>query len=256
VLKHHNIRWGTVTHLYATIDLLRRAVDAGGVDYIHVISGQDYPLHEAGKFAARCDGRIFAHFAPVDDESDYIKDRYRLLNLFYFLQTGPRIWNRLYRYLDPASRRLQRFLRISRTRFGPTDTLYKGPLWTSFPASAAASLLTDPATGELIRALRTAYVPEEVFFQTYFLNSPMRTWVVPDDLRYVDWTERNGSIPAFLDETDLPDVLASNALFARKLSTQVSSAFRDQIDAIRFPADDAARRKAGARRGARGAIKL
>jgi hypothetical protein len=107
-------------------------------------------------------------------------------------------------------------------------------VWMSIPASAASELLKDPEATDFLDAIGTAYVPEEIFFQTYFLNSPMRGSIVNDDLRYTDWRKRNGSIPAFLDESDLEPLLRSKALFARKVSSDISSDLLDEIDTARF----------------------
>jgi len=234
VVSRYSIRWGSITHLYAIIDLLRQAVHAGGVDYVHLISGQDYPLTGPGEFERRCDGRIFMNLSTLSGESKYIKDRYRYRNLFYFLQTGPRGSGRLHRLMDWPSRLIQSLLGMGRSKFGPFTRLYKGIMWMSFPAAAGAELVSDPAAAAFLRAIRTTYVPEEIFFPTYFLNSHWRESVVDDNLRHVDWTNRNGSIPAFLDESDLQPILSSNALFARKMSSDISGELLDQIDAACF----------------------
>jgi hypothetical protein len=234
VTREHAIRWGSMAHFHAIIDLLREAVDAGGVDYIHIISGQDYPLADAEEFEARCDGRIFMNFERASETSADVKERYEFRNVFYHLQTGSRAANRLYRYLDEWSRWLQKGLGLKRKGLGPFTELYKGIVWMSFPAAAAAALLEDPAADEFLRAVRTTYIPEEVFFQTYFLNSDLRGSVVNDDLRYTDWRRRNGSVPAYLDETDAEAVLGSDALFARKVSSDISAELLDRIDAERF----------------------
>jgi hypothetical protein len=242
VTREHSIRWGAMAHLHAIIDLLREATSAGGVDYIHIISGQDYPLADVQEFEARCDGRIFMNFERVSEASNYIQDRCELRNLLYFLQTGGRAANRLHRYLDGPSRWLQQRLGLRRTRFGPFDALYKGIVWMSFPAVAAEQLLGDPVAADFLRALRTMYVPEEVFFQTYFLNSDMRESIVNDDLRYTDWVHRNGSVPAFLDESDLEALMSSGALFARKMNSETSARLLDAIDATKFDDGPAVRR--------------
>jgi len=234
VINNRVVRWGSISHLRAIIDLLRLAVADGGIDYIHTISGQDYPLANSETFRSRCDGRIFMNFEPVAETSDYIQDRYRLRNYFYFLQLGSRVVNQVARVLDPPSRWLQKRVGIRRASFGPFDTLHKGMVWMSFPATAAEALLKDPVAADFLHAIRTTYIAEEIYFQTYFLNSTLRDLIVNDDLRYTDWTKRYGSTPAFLDESDLDSMLRSNALFARKMSSEISSGLLDRIDAERF----------------------
>lgn len=234
VTRRHRIRWGSIAHLTAILDLLQSAVREGGADYYHLVSGQDYPLFPAAEFVRRCDGRIFMNFQPLSDSDEHVRNRYELHNPFYFLQTGPRATNRLYRYVDAASLWLQKRLGKRRQKLGPFDTLYKGIVWMSFPAIAAEKVVSDATAEALFRALRTAYVPEEVFFQTCLLNSDLSGRVVNDDLRYTDWTRRDGSVPAFLDERDADAVLGSNALFARKMRSDVSAGLLDRIDAERF----------------------
>jgi hypothetical protein len=234
IVSSRVVRWGSIGHLRAILDLMRLAITNGGTDYIHIISGQDYPLVGSETFRTRCDGRIFMNFEAVAESSEYIQDRYWLRNYFYFLQTGSRVVNQLARVLDPPSRWLQKRLGFRRTSFGPFSTIHKGMVWMSFPASAASELLKDPEATDFLDAIGTAYVPEEIFFQTYFLNSPMRGSIVNDDLRYTDWRKRNGSIPAFLDESDLEPLLRSKALFARKVSSDISSDLLDEIDTARF----------------------
>jgi hypothetical protein len=49
------------------------------------------------------------------------------------------------------------------------------------------------------------------------MNSSFKSAIVQDDLRYVDWEYRNGSVPANLDETDFDKLVNSSKLFARKM---------------------------------------
>jgi hypothetical protein len=242
VMSRHRVRWGSIAHLDAIMDLLREAVRGGGVDYVHLISGQDYPLADAVEFQQRCDGRIFMKFEPVDEASADVRERHELRNFFHFLQGGSRAANRLYRHLDGPSRWLQKRIGLRRSRFGPFSSLYKGIVWTSFPAAAGARLLGDPRAADFLRAVRTTYIPEEVFFQTYFLNSDMRGLVVNHDLRYTDWRRRNGGVPAYLDESDIDAVMDSDALFVRKVSSEISLALLDEIDAERFDEGPALKR--------------
>lgn len=38
----------------------------------------------------------------------------------------------------------------------------------------------------------------------------------------MDWSQRNGSMPAYLDDTDYVKIKNSNCFFARKLDTNIS----------------------------------
>ena len=234
VSKRFVIRWGSHAHLQAILHLIAQALEHGGFDYLHLISGQDYPLWTADEFQRRCDGRIFIDYVRLEDEPRFVRERYELGDPFHFLLYWPRGVDRVHKFLFRKSRWIHRLIARRRTQFGPYDRIWKALVWSSFPASAARRLMDDPIAEEFLEAIRNTRVAEEIYFATYFLNSDLAGSVVKDDLRYTDWRERNGSKPAYLDESDADAVLASGALFARKVSSTVSTKLLDAVDAARF----------------------
>jgi Core-2/I-Branching enzyme len=249
VRKTFVIRWGSYTHLQAILHLLTDALRRDDFDYVHVISGQDYPLWSASEFKRRCNDRIFIDYAALNVQPDFVRNRYELGDPFHFLLTGPPGSGRIHKFLSRRSRRLHERIGTRRTQFGPYASIYKALVWSSFPAWAARPLLDDPKAHAFLEAIRTTRVAEEVFFPTYFLNSDLAPFVVKDDLRYTDWRHRNGSKPAYLDESDTERVLSSGALFARKVSSETSARLLDAIDATRFGSQANALDPSSLRRG-------
>jgi len=233
VHKKYGVWWGSFSHLQAILFLVERAVANGDVDYVHIISGQDYPICEWDEFERRCDGRIFLEYEPLEDEPEHVLRRYQTYNFFYFLQGASSFTNRLYRHLYAPSVWLQKLLRMKRSRFGNYRFIFKGCVWCSLPLQAAR-LLRGKEARQYLKSVRTAFVPEEIYFQTYFLNSELRSLVVNNDLRFTDWTFRNGSLPAFLDESDARAIGQSTALFARKMDSEISAKLLDIIDERHF----------------------
>ena len=234
VSKKFIIRWGSFAHLEAIIHLMRRATDQGHFDYIHIISGQDYPLFDAAEFELRCDGRIFIDPRRLQDEPPFVRDRYELTDPFHFVLAGAWGSRRLHKFLTRKSHYLRSLFSSRRTRFGPYSSLHKAVVWSSFPGSVASHLLNDPVAHDFLRSIRNTRLPEEIFFATYFLNSEFASSVAGDDLRFTDWEERNGSNPAYLDESDIEAALRSNSLFARKMQSGRSATLLDTIDSVRF----------------------
>jgi hypothetical protein len=70
--------------------------------------------------------------------------------------------------------------------------------------------------------------PSELFFHTIVMNSPHADSVVPDHLRYIDWSEDPG--PVILRTGDLEKMRASGKIFARKFDTEVDARVLDVID--------------------------
>jgi len=229
VHKKYGVWWGSFSHLEAILFLINRAVAHGHIDYVHVISGQDYPLCDWQEFERRCDGRIFLEYGLLDSEPEHVRRRYYTLNPFYFLQGASPVTNRLYRHLNTWSLWTQKRLGMKRRRVGRHSPVYKGCVWCSLPSAAARALGSKPAK-QYLRAVRTAFVPEEIYLQTFFLHSEFASRVANDDLRYTDWTLRNGSLPAFLDEADAGELANSTALFARKMDSKISAKLLDIID--------------------------
>lgn len=236
VNKTFAIRWGSYTHLQAILRLLAMALKREDLDYVHVVSGQDYPLWNAEEFGLRCDGSIFIDYGALQDQPPFVRDRYELADPFHFLLTRQLGSRALHKFLTRRTHRIRNWLCERRTRLGPYKSLYKSLVWSSFPASAGRLILEDPVAKSFLHAIRKTRVAEEIYFASYFLNSEVRHLVVRNGLRYIDWRERNGSNPAYLDESDAEAVLRSDALFARKVNSEHSTKLLDMIDAVRFDA--------------------
>jgi hypothetical protein len=234
VTSTYVIRWGSHTHLLAILHLMRLATAQGSFEYLHLISGQDYPLWPADEFKRRCDRQIFLDYRPLEHEPALVRDRYELGDPFHFLLTHRAGSRAVHKFLSRKSHFLRSRLSKRRSQFGPYGSLFKALVWSSIPTTAAERILNDPVAQDFLWALRNTSVAEEVFFATYFLNCDLAPLVVKNDLRYTDWRERNGSKPAYLDHSDIEDVLRSGALFARKVSSSVSIKLLDMIDEQRF----------------------
>jgi hypothetical protein len=83
---------------------------------------------------------------------------------------------------------------------------------------------------EFVRFFKYVDVPDELFFQTVIMNSPLCGSVVNDNLRYIDWKDPNAASPAILTTSDLESLTRSSKLFARKFDTTVDGDVLDLID--------------------------
>jgi hypothetical protein len=83
---------------------------------------------------------------------------------------------------------------------------------------------------KFVRFFRHVLIPEEIFFQTIVLNSPLKESLINDDLRYVHWPGDSPAHPAILREDDFESIAESSCLFARKFDTSVDAGVLDMID--------------------------
>ncbi|MBR1876701.1 MAG: hypothetical protein IJ805_06310 [Lachnospiraceae bacterium] len=164
VFSKYRITWGSIKHLYAIIALMKRALSYEDVKYIHIISGQDYPIADLSE--AENDGNIYLDFAPVPEE------RYKQYNICQVFDQRNRITEHIYR----GSVKLQKAVGIERSGLAYYKRVFKGTIWSSMPAAAAKYAVSAALGngGRLIKALYTTYLPEELFLQTVFMNSA--TW--------------------------------------------------------------------------------
>ncbi|MFL5885662.1 MAG: beta-1,6-N-acetylglucosaminyltransferase [Thermoleophilaceae bacterium] len=80
------------------------------------------------------------------------------------------------------------------------------------------------------RFYRHSFAPDESFFQTIAMSSPLAPRVVNDDLRFEKWGE-DSDHPEILTVGDLPELMRSDALFAKKFDATVDAEVMDRIDA-------------------------
>jgi len=57
----------------------------------------------------------------------------------------------------------------------------------------------------------------------------LRDKIVNNNLRFIDWTRRNGNFPANLDESDFQSLADSDKIFARKFEFPISEKLKQMI---------------------------
>ena len=215
-VSRHRCYWGGFGHVRASLKGIDYLVESGvEFDYAVLLTGQDYPLRGADdlrRFFDAAEGRSYlSHwrlpFAPWGARGglDRLEQRHVL---------GPaRTHLRL-----PGRRRLPDGLEA----FGGS------PYWAL--ARPVVEWLHGFVRGrpDVVRFFEGVYVPDELFFQSIVLSSEHAESVVDDNLRYIDW--RATPAPKVLTTDDLPAMLASGALFARKFDTDVDSDVLDALD--------------------------
>lgn len=211
-----DVGWGAYSIVEATIHGFQAIVDSGiDFDYVNLLSGADYPLQspsEIHDFFARNTGKNFMEYYSVLNE---------------WTEAVPRLTKyHLTNYNFPGKYLAQEWM----NRLLPARTMPAGlePVgrsqWMSLTLDAVRYILEylngHPA---VVKFFKLTWAPDEIIFQTILYNSPFRTSLVNDNLRYIDWSKGQAS-PKVLTEDDLERMEASGKLFARK------------FDLARFPA--------------------
>jgi hypothetical protein len=232
LVQEYKVNWGGLNHLKAILYLSAMAVEDKENVYFHLISGHDYPIKSPEFFKGFYQRQGHMNFL------EYFKvpfkgwggngglDRLEYFNLFDVFNYKS----------DTELRWINKALKIQRKigfrrGFGINfPEIYGGSTWWSLNRDALAYILDyQKKHPSYLRRFRYTLCSEEFFFQTLLLNSPMGESVSNNNLRYIDWTARNGNNPAVLDETDYQKIVASDALFARKFDYPVSYTLIEQL---------------------------
>ena len=216
LLPRRRVQWCGFSLVETALDGVQRLLNADPpLDYVVLLTGQDYPLRPAGEIESRLaagDGRSFLTYRP---------SRGRFL----------RRMTRAHWHGTIGSRKLRLPNRLMPLTFRRTLPAGLEPYDGSahWCLSRAALEYVRTRDDALVEFFRWVACPEESFFQSILLSSPLADSIVNDDLRYIDWSE-GGASPRVLTSYDLDRMLASNALFARKFDPRVDSEVLDALD--------------------------
>lgn len=222
------ICWGSFTHVEAIMELMRLALEDKSVTFMHLITGQDFPVKPLDEIEREFEKEthIYMDYMGPNNLPKTVKVRYQYYN-FFVNKNVKNIWLWNLQYLTVL---LQKIFFIKRKGIASFDAIYKGLVYISMPSDAAAYVLEyckeEPA---YLKGLRQCQVPEEFFFQTLFMNSYFKERVIKRELRYMNWEKGDGSSPAYLDESDYDAIREGNYVFARKFDSKISQKLKEKI---------------------------
>ena len=115
-----------------------------------------------------------------------------------------------------------------RAAFFARHPFHVGANWFDLHRSLVEHLRTDPFAYELYDVLRTTFIPDESYFQTYIANSAFRERRSSDYGRLI---LRPGPVPRVkvLDVGDREAIRGSGAMFARKFDTRRDRRIVDEV---------------------------
>lgn len=220
VKSREKVAWGAYSLVQATLNGFAEITRSGHpYAYVHLISGQDYPLvpYEtmAGFFQENA-GKQFMEFYPVEDVWTEAIPRLRKYHFVNFDFPGKFFAERVVNAVMPA-------------RTMPDDLVAVGrSQWFSITPDAIRYMLGYLGRHpEVVRFFRLTWGVDELIFQTLLYNSPFREHLVNDNLRYIDWSA-GGASPKNLTNADWPAIEASGKFFARKFTE--NEGILDRID--------------------------
>ena len=213
-------RWGGFSLLEATLVGIQGILASGDLpQHALLLSGQDYPLRSPAVIRAHLGERqgrnLLHHFRLPAPEWAGEGGGLNRLRYPYFERV--RYKTRLLRL--PLPRRLPRSL-----------VPYGGmALWALTGETLEWLMRFTADRPQVLDFFRHTKMPDETFFQTVLLSSPLADTVDNEQLHYLDWSAGSAH-PATLTMRDLPKLRSSDKLFARKFDAALDSEVLDALD--------------------------
>ena len=207
--------WGGFGLVKATLRCMEHLVRTSNVDYVLLLTGQDYPVRSPAAIRgtlAEANGRSFLHHSPIP-----------------YAAWGP----------EGGVNRLENWYHVGRRRFHfrpPWRRATPGGLqpyggeayWCLARPAAEHVLRFTGQNRAFMRFFEHVFIPDEIFFHTIVANSPFRDALVNDTLHFVDWEA--DPAPAILTSAHYERIVRSGKLFARKFDLTVDERVLDMLD--------------------------
>lgn len=217
-----NVVWAGYKTVEATLRSVKEIFRTGiKYDYVHLMSGQDYPIKSAGyiyDFFVANKGREFLEFEHFDEWASESYPRIREYHLTNYNFPG--------RYYFQWM--MNKFLPV---RKSPLPMEYYGSSMFWALSSNCLNYIVDllEKNVRFRRFMQFTWGSDEFIFQTLVLNSSFKINVVNDNLLFLD-REKGASHPNILTFNHLDRLIDSRKLFARKFDLAKDAVIMDEID--------------------------
>jgi Core-2/I-Branching enzyme len=217
-----SVHWGAYSIVQATINSFEEILKTNNkYDYINLLSGQDYPLKSTEAihhFFENNLGKAFMHTLSVANEWQEAIPRLTKYHLSNYHFAGKHAVEKLLNILLPSRKMPNNLVPVGRSQ------------WFTITAEHAQYIVNYLQENKNVkRFFELTWGSDEIVFQTILFNSIYQKDMVNDNLRYIDWSEGKASPKTFTID-DLPTLIDSGKLFARKFNESVDVAILDELD--------------------------
>lgn len=221
--KRINVRWGRFSVVEATMNLIDFFFKLHiKTDYIHLLSGQDYPVKSINE--------IFSFF--IDNYGKSFIEHFKLPIMewdgFYRIEGR---WG-VNEYEDMSYSDLDYYKENVKITILPKMIQpYGGSQWWSLHYDCLSFIYEQYRTKcNLFDFYQFCLIPDEMIFQTLLMNSKFKTTIVNNNLRYIKWKGKKAH-PESLTEHNIKDFYFEENLYARKFNSYKETVL-DKIDRI------------------------
>lgn len=236
-LKRYKYYWAEFGSVSATLEgikeIFKRKVP---FDYVSLLTGQDYPIkpnRQIEKFLQKSEGKSIIAYEPLPRSRWGGNGGFDRINYWHF-----RIFNRRVCFPPKPSshsrvsslKSLLTFLPFRR-KFPKDFKPFGGyPYWSLSRECVEYVYNFVSKNHKFTNFFKYVHAPDEMFFQTIILNSPLRESVINDGFMYRSWPREHSSHPITLTKDDFDKIIKSSRPFARKFDVTKDADILDIID--------------------------
>lgn len=231
VYQKYKIYWGGFNILKAELFLLQESLKVCTYDYIHFMSGQDYPiksLKHIKDFFETNQGYEFIEYMSLPalqwEQGTFDRFIYFRLNNSMECRNPKRAW------IADSIINFQKRIGYRRRVPNQFNHLYGGSNWLSITGECAKYIIANLRKHHAFyNRMKYTFAPDETYFHTVILNSTFKEKVQNRNLRYIRWMP-NAPSPMTLNELHWSEIATSDCLFARKIEPKISGKLLSYID--------------------------
>jgi hypothetical protein len=227
--KRVRVNHGGFSQIQCTLNLIEAVLSfKEKIEYIHSISGQDYPCVSNEVFdqyflTRASDYNGFMWYDSPEEVSEWKKQKYpKRYRPYYFIDTR---WT----YIDKLDHIIMRVLRrtLNKLYLKPEDkNIVAGWSWFSWSYSVADYVMNYfMKNPKELRKYKYTFCCDEIIFHT-LLQDKLEYFKIQKNMsiRYIVWNPKRftTSLPLILNENEYEEIVHSDALFCRKVHPQES----------------------------------
>lgn len=230
VSRQYSVNWGSLEHLKAILLLAQECVKNTETKYVHLITGQDFPIKSPeyiSTFLKENYGTEFMTGSALPHPLWKNGGMHRINYYNLYECFNGRNWQRIFiKGLVLA----QKAIGYKRKLPANLPQLHGGSTYWTLTAGAVRYILNFlDKNKNILETFKYTFCSEEILLHTILMNSPFKEKIRQNSLRFIEWEHRDGISPANLDERDYENIKNSDALFARKFEYPVSGILYNKL---------------------------
>lgn len=218
--KRRSVTWGGDSQVKLEMDMIEDVVSRGQYEYLHLLSGMDFPIKSKKFIFDFFDKHKGCEFVMIDKNKDNETAIQRCNKHYFFQNKIGRENKRFYKAIQQGVLCIEGRIGYSRIPSSLRKSYHKGPNWFSITGEFAKYVISRKDW--VSKNFSHTICADEVFLQTLLWNSHFRDNIYVNDslkysnLRITDWQRGN---PYVWQNDDIDFLIHSPYLFARKFDT-------------------------------------